>query len=444
MDRVCWTTLSIVAALVVSSVAAHGQTLQPSSVPSQCNVSAHAPLAELEQLKERLEQDVARKTAAAARHANEQENDVRKIQEQLLDVMFQIDCVRNASPAARGIEPRSRSIAAPAPSAAAIEVTTYFATNRKRTASPEPVKIYGSDFQPAYEYGRALVTIPRTHVPGNLEMPSLWKMELDSDANKHFVLKAVIHLTPNSARSEMADRISASNSKSLMLFVHGYDTTFAEAALRTAQLAHDLEFPGLAFFYSWPSAGSALRYWRDEEASQLSEGVFEQLVGELSQLGANNIYIVAHSMGNRIVAGALRNRVIKKEETKHIREILLAAPDINAELFRSAIAPQLAAMQGTRTTIYASSSDLALRASKVVHGFRRVGETVGGVFVYPGVDTIDASGVVTMIREYGHSYLMDSASVLKDVRTIIQQKLAAKQRGLPEMGKAPDFYWQLR
>jgi hypothetical protein len=39
---------------------------------------------------------------------------------------------------------------------------------------------------------------------------------------------------------------------------------------------------------------------------------------------------------------------------------------------------------------------------------------------------------------------MDSASVLKDVRTIIQQKLAAKQRGLPEMGKPPDLYWQLR
>jgi esterase/lipase superfamily enzyme len=404
------------------------------------------PLVELEQLKEKLEQDMARKTAAADRHANAQDNEVRKVQEKLLDVMFQIDCARNVSPAVRSIEiqPRSRGITAPAPSTAAIEVTTYFATNRKRTTNPEPAKFYGSDYQPAYEWGRALVTIPRTHVPGNLEMPSLWKMELDSDANKHFVLKAVIHLTPKSARSEMTDRIAASNSKSLLLFVHGYDTTFAEAALRTAQLAHDLEFPGLAFFYSWPSAGSALRYWRDEEASQLSEGVFEQLLGELSQLGANNIYIVAHSMGNRIVAGALRNRVIKKEETKHIREVLLAAPDINAELFRSVIAPQLAAMQGTRTTIYASSSDLALRASKVVHGFRRVGETVGGVFVYPGVDTIDASGVVTMIREYGHSYLMDSASVLKDVRTIIQQKLAAKQRGLPEKGEAPDFYWQLR
>jgi esterase/lipase superfamily enzyme len=224
------------------------------------------PLVELEQLKEKLEQDMARKTAAADRHANAQDNEVRKVQEKLLDVMFQIDCARNVSPAVRSIEiqPRSRGITAPAPSTAAIEVTTYFATNRKRTANPEPAKFYGSDYQPAYEWGRALVTIPRTHVPGNLEMPSLWKMELDSDANKHFVLKAVIHLTPKSARSEMTDRIAASNSKSLLLFVHGYDTTFAEAALRTAQLAHDLEFPGLAFFYSWPSAGSALRYWRVE------------------------------------------------------------------------------------------------------------------------------------------------------------------------------------
>jgi esterase/lipase superfamily enzyme len=66
-----------------------------------------------------------------------------------------------------------------------------------------------------------------------------------------------------------------------------------------------------------------VRYWRDEEASQLSEAVFEQLLGELSQLRATNIYIVAHSMGNRIVAGVLRTRVIKKEETKHIREVLL-------------------------------------------------------------------------------------------------------------------------
>ena len=35
-------------------------------------------------------------------------------------------------------------------------------------------------------------------------------------------------------------------------------------------------------------------------------------------------------------------------------------------------------MSNMRTTIYASSSDIALRASKVVHRYRRVGETTGG------------------------------------------------------------------
>ena len=431
MHRSCWKTLWVFAALVVGNATSHAQPVGP----SQCDASPRAPLAQLQKLKETLERDVA------AGQAKGQEKDLRKTQEQLLDVIFQIDCQQNSEASVRSVERRARNVAAPA---AAIEVTTYFATNRKRSSTSEPVKFYGSDFQPAYEYGRALVTIPRTHVPGNLEMPSLWRMELDADPNRHFVLKAVIPLGADSARAEMANRLAGMSSRSLLLFVHGYDTTFADAALRTAQLAHDLQFPGLAFFYSWPSAGSAVRYWRDEEASQLSEAVFEQLLSELSQLPDTNIYIVAHSMGNRIVAGALRSRVIKKEETTHIREVLLAAPDINAELFRTAIAPQLTGMQGTHTTIYASSSDLALRASKVVHGFRRVGETLGGVFVYPGVDTIDASAAATMIREYGHAYLMDSASVLKDVRTIIQQKLAAKQRGLPEMGKAPDLYWQLR
>jgi esterase/lipase superfamily enzyme len=396
-----------------------------------CQAGTPRPLAELEKRKEALEREVAAKKAGGDDKVS------RKSQEQLLDIMFQMDCQRSPAPVARGVR-----IAPPPPTM--IEVTTYYATNRNRTSSTEPGQLFGSSFQGNYEYGRAVVTIPRTHVPGNLEMARLWKLELDPDPNKHFVLKAVVPLEADSARNEMAQALAGASSRSLLVFVHGYDTSFADAALRTAQLAHDLEFPGLAFFYSWPSAGSVLRYWQDEEASQLSEGTFEQLLGDLSRLPATTIYIVAHSMGSRIVANALRSRVERKEATKHIREVLLAAPDINAELFRTVIAPKLATMQATRTTIYASSSDLALRASKVVHGFRRVGETLGGVFVYPGFDTIDASGAATMIREYGHSYLMDSASVLRDVRAIIQQKLAAQQRGLPQMGTAPDQYWQLQ
>jgi len=112
--------------------------------------------------------------------------------------------------------------------------------------------------------------------------------------------------------------------------------------------------------------------------------------------------------------------------------------------FRAVIAPKLAAMKGTRTTVYASSSDIALKASKVVHGFRRVGETNGGVFIYPGIETIDASNASPSLRGYGHFYLVDSLSVVRDIKSLIERKVPAKLRGLREIGISPNVYWQLR
>jgi esterase/lipase superfamily enzyme len=100
-------------------------------------------------------------------------------------------------------------------------------------------------------------------------------------------------------------------------------------------------------------------------------------------------------------------------------------------------------MQGTRTTIYAASSDVALMASKVVHGFKRVGDTSGGVFIYPGLETIDASSAASATRGYGHAYVVDSASVMNDIRSIIERKGPAKSRGLSEVGASPNLHWRL-
>jgi esterase/lipase superfamily enzyme len=436
MARMLGRLLLVCIALVLSGDVGRAQT---AATAEGCRGASRKTLPALEARREVLEREVAQKSATAAAPAAKAERDLRQSQEELLQVLYQIDCLKIA--AEETASRRARELAGPQP---VLEVTTYFATNRKPSGNGAPAKFYGSDRASSFQYGRAIVTIPSTHTPGNLELPSLWKLERSADPSKHFVLKAVLPLGKDAARKEMAERLAGMPSHALLLFVHGYYTSFDAAALRTAQLAHDLQFPGMAFFYSWPSAGKALAYWQDEEASQLSNDDFEQLLGELSQLSASEIYVVAHSMGNRIVASALRSRVEKNEETKHIRALLLAAPDINADLFRETIAPKLAAMQGTQTTIYAASSDLALKASKIVHGFKRVGETVGGVFTYPGLDTIDASSVATMTRDFGHAYLMDSASVLKDIQAIVAQKPAAKQRGLAEVGISPNQYWQLR
>ena len=47
-------------------------------------------------------------------------------------------------------------------------------------------------------------------------------------------------------------------------------------------------------------------------------------------------------MGSRIVSSALKSRVDMGKDNKNVRELLLAAPDINADLFRAVIAPKLA------------------------------------------------------------------------------------------------------
>jgi esterase/lipase superfamily enzyme len=415
---------------------------QPAFEPERCQQALSIPLPTLEARRDALRRTVAPADSPARSKKEQQEQ--RDKQEQLLQVLFEIDCWKSAPETVGTASRQRRAREFTQRPVGALEVTTYYATNRKVTGNTSPASLYGAVFDANLQYGRAIVSIPPGHTPGNLELPTLWKLEREADPNKHFVLKAVQPLDADAARNEIADKLRSTGTSAVLLFVHGYNTSFADAALRTAQLAHDLSFPGLAMFYSWPSAGRALAYWQDEETSQLSEVVFDQLLTDLSRLPVADIYIVAHSMGNRIVSAALRNRVEQNKPTAHIRGLLLAAPDINAELFRTSIAPKIAALQGTQTTIYAASEDLALRASKIVHGFKRVGETDGGVFVYPGFDTIDASSAANVIRSFGHSYLMDSSPVLADIKSIILKKLAANQRGLSEVGTSPNFYWQLR
>jgi esterase/lipase superfamily enzyme len=454
--------LLLIGSLGLSASLAQAQPPPARPIPEACRADAADALPELEKRRQILEREVARQSktvegsktedhstqSEADARAKERRRALREKQEDLLEILFGIECARASDNSQPALETTSRSPfnrrgSKPARAGDVIEITTYYATNRKQAATTDSQEVYGSGIGSSLQYGRAVITIPPTHTPGKLELPSLWKLQRSTDATKHFVLQTVMPLGADAGLKEMAQRLSGMSSKALLVFVHGFNMGFPEAAVRTAQLAHDLNFPGMAFFYSWPSANQIRSYWQDEEMARLSEGVFEQLIDEISQLPATDIYVVAHSMGNRIVGHALQARADKGKATKNLRELLLAAPDINADVFRSVIAPKLAAMQGTRTTVYASSSDIALKASKLVHGFRRVGETTGGVVIYPGIETIDASSASRALRGYGHFYLVDSLSVIGDIKSIIEKRVPAKLRGLSEAGTSPNSYWRL-
>jgi len=122
-----------------------------------------------------------------------------------------------------------------------------------------------------------------------------------------------------------------------------------------------------------------------------------------------------------------------------VTEVILAAPDIDAEVFARDIAPVLAET-GRPITLYASSADLALTASKKVHGYPRAGDAGPGLTISPGIETIDATEVDTSL--VGHSYFAESRSVLSDMFHLVRDGQRAAQRsGLRAVDAQRGRYW---
>jgi esterase/lipase superfamily enzyme len=131
-------------------------------------------------------------------------------------------------------------------------------------------------------------------------------------------------------------------------------------------------------------------------------------------------------MGSRGLTRALASLMLERPDLRQrFREIILAAPDIDADVFRDQLAPALA-QAGERVTLYASSKDLALRASKEVHGYARAGDSGDGIVVIEGIDTIDASNVDDSIL--AHSFFVVSLPVIRDIAELVRKQLPPKSR----------------
>lgn len=290
-------------------------------------------------------------------------------------------------------------------------------------------------------YGHVEVSIPLAHQTGVIERPSLWRMEFSESTAKHMVVLERAVEDRERFLAQIRALVAASAGESSFVFVHGYNVGFDDAARRTAQITYDLDFPGAPVFYSWPSQGTLEGYPTDEtnvEWSQLNLKAF--LLDYAQNSGAKNIYLIAHSMGNRALTRAVTQLFLEHPEMRgRFREIILTAPDIDADVFKRDLAPKLVA-GCDKVTLYVSNGDKALLASKKFHGYPRAGDSSTEIVVVPGVETVDASGLDTSFLE--HSYFASSSSVLGDIRRLVREGLRAAQRGLLQREQGPDYFWK--
>jgi esterase/lipase superfamily enzyme len=321
-------------------------------------------------------------------------------------------------------------------------VRVFFATDRDLTGKPKPAEMFGVG-RSLLRHGTADVSIPRDHKTGELEGPSILRFEFRPDPEKHVVLLQVnVDSRDSVLDSIRKDGVERSAQRSAFIFVHGYNVSFEDAARRTAQMSYDLRFDGAATFYSWPSRANPLAYTVDEDNSEWGKPNLKGFLDDLfTRSGAQSIYLIAHSMGNRALIGALTDLMAEKPHfQERLREVILAAPDIDAEIFKRDIVPALTAV-GKPVTLYVSANDRALAASKAIQGYPRAGDTDGGVIVASGIETIDASDVDTSFL--GHSYYADERSVLSDLFHLFQGNRPDRRFGLQPVEVQDGRYWRI-
>lgn len=294
-------------------------------------------------------------------------------------------------------------------------VKVWFGTNRLATGATDPAQMFGSD-RGELTVGSLTVTIPPGHMAGMIERPSGWFFTEHPDPAKHVVLESLKGM----AQEAFAEGCCGDRDR--LLFIHGYNVTFHDGALRAAQLAFDLEFPGEAMYYSWPSKASLYGYLSDSNGVLASRPAMETFF-EMATRGEGKLHVIAHSMGNRYAIEALETFFLRHPD-RRLGQLILAAPDVDRAELKARFPGLSAHTDGI--TLYASKHDKALQVSNMVNGGRRAGDANGELVRIAGLDTVDASLIEA--DTLGHSYFGDAPQLLGDILGVVRLGWSAPER----------------
>jgi esterase/lipase superfamily enzyme len=312
-------------------------------------------------------------------------------------------------------------------------VTLYYATNRGRSGSGKAETFYGHANSGALEFGVLKVTIPPTHKCGKVET-SFTEIIFGPDEKKHMVLKEVRPLQQSAYLTSIRDKVAGSKRKEIFVFIHGFNNTFREAALRAAELTFDLGFDGAPILFSWPARGGVTgfaAYTADRGRARESGVPLRIFLNMLAtKTNAEQIHVIVHSMGNYVFQNALSKDGQPwpiPALTPKLHEVVLAAADLGEDEVK-VLAQALRQPDTDRphVTLYTSANDNALKASRTWNGRVPIGLIEGIVPAIAGVDVIDATALKCDFL--AHSCFAEDPFSLLEMRALITQRWEAAKR----------------
>jgi esterase/lipase superfamily enzyme len=305
--------------------------------------------------------------------------------------------------------------------AAAPQVSVFYATDRRMQPPPTgscsagalgspPVRFGGERGTGVLSFGVFPVKLPTAQRLG--ETPPIIERAACSPPDPVYLAGANQESEEEFAQS-VGSALEWARAKEILVFIHGYNFGFDEAVIWAAQLKHDLRFQGVIVVYSWPSRGSRWSYLADLNNADWTTPHLARFLETLaSRANGAPIHLLSHSMGSRATLSALHGLAVERREgpPPHFGQIIFAAPDVDADVFRHLVPPVL--FLAERVTLY-TASDLALRISGWLFAYPRAGDSEPELVLVSGMDTVDVTAVDD--SRMRHDYFLENERVLADI-----------------------------
>lgn len=224
----------------------------------------------------------------------------------------------------------------------------------------------------------------------------------------------------------------------ILIFIHGYKTSFTSAAIRSAQLAHDTNFKGNTVLFSWPSKqGDDIGYKGDLIQAKKNFSLFADFIQNIASQTDKNIHIVAHSMGTFITMNSLSvlSKRMKNDKTlfksrlaktngKLLNQVILAAPDIRISDFKKTYSSFNLKNLAKNYTLYSTDNDKVLSGSRLINwsmgnsSEARLGDSSNEFTVLKGMQTVDSRQKIDA-QFFGHSFYAEYPGLITDLHLVL-------------------------
>jgi esterase/lipase superfamily enzyme len=306
--------------------------------------------------------------------------------------------------------------------------TILVATTRERDSRPGTY--FGGERAQSVSYATVTVAVPPTHVPGKIEWPSRAPGNPETD----FVVRDAAYLD---SEREFVKTLNAQlamrppGKRRVFVFIHGYNTMFAEGLYRFTQIVDDADAPAVPVLFTWASRGHVTDYVYDSNSATAARDELEHTLRLVFASNAEAVNILAHSMGNWVTVEALRQIKIsaKLPPMKKLGAVVLAAPDIDIDVFKS----QMRRFGKPRKPFFVivSRDDKALRFSDFIAGGKeRLGSYSNDAELTAlGAVVIDLTDVKATDRS-NHAKFAQLAEIAPEMRQVFEGGVATQ--GKPE------------